>query len=46
MKKHVDYYAYISKRILFAKFKIDRGRLYVVCVYAPEEGKDEDTNNF
>jgi hypothetical protein len=34
---------YISERIVTTKLKIDRGHIMIAGVYAPEEGRREET---
>jgi endonuclease/exonuclease/phosphatase family metal-dependent hydrolase len=41
-KTKIKSYNYINERIVVAKFKVDRGDLVVIGVYAPEEGKPEE----
>lgn len=45
-KRKIESYVYINERIVIVRFKIDRGHLCVIGVYAPEEGRREDTEIF
>lgn len=45
-KTRIESYAFIDERILTTIFKIPRGQLVVIGVYAPEEGKKEETAEF
>lgn len=45
-KNKLLHYTYHSDRILEARFRIPRGHLTVLAVYAPEEGRTEDTDAF
>jgi hypothetical protein len=37
---------YISERMVMTKLKTDRGHVMIVGVYAPEEGRREETSGF
>jgi len=41
----IESYSYINERIVTTRLKFDRGHLTVIGVYAPEEGKKEETEN-
>jgi exonuclease III len=45
-KTKIQSYIFINKRIVIARLKINRGHLTVIGVYAPEEGKTEETEIF
>ncbi|KAJ4431193.1 hypothetical protein ANN_19790 [Periplaneta americana] len=45
-KRKIESYVYINERIVIVRFKIDRGHLCVIGLYAPEEGRREDTEIF
>lgn len=45
-KSKIVNYTYINERILITRLKIDRGHLTILGVYAPEEGKKEETQTF
>lgn len=46
LRGRVHSYKYINKRIITAKFRIDQGYLTIIGIYSPEEGRNEDTENF
>lgn len=45
-RKRINSYAFINERILQLRYKFQRGYLTLLAVYAPEEGKIEETNAF
>lgn len=45
-KKCITSYTYINERMLRVDFKMNRGNLTVIGVYAPEEGRKEETVKF
>lgn len=45
-KNKIISYSFINERIVTCKFKIDRGHFTVIGVYAPEEGRKEETKIF
>lgn len=45
-KNKITSYTYVNERIITTRFKIDRGHLNIIGVYAPEDGKKEDTVKF
>lgn len=45
-KNKLHSYTFINDRILMTRFNIERGHLTIIGVYAPEEGKKEDTEEF
>jgi len=45
-KKRIHSYVFVNERILQLRFKLKRGYLTLLAVYAPEEGKTEQTEEF
>lgn len=45
-KTRIESYKYINERIVEVRFRISRGYLTIIGVYAPEEGKKEETDIF
>ena len=45
-KKRVHSYMFVNERILQLRYKLQRGYLTFLAVYAPEEGKTEQTEEF
>ena len=45
-KNKLESYTYINERIVTARFRVERGHMTVIAVYAPEEGKKEETKQF
>jgi hypothetical protein len=45
-RNRITSYEYISERIVITKLKIDREHLMIIGVYAPEEGRREQTSGF
>jgi len=45
-KKRIHSYVFINERILQLRYKLQRGYLTLLAVYAPEEGKTEQTEEF
>ena len=43
LKKRIHSYMFINERILQLRYKLQRGYLTLIAVYAPEEGKLEQT---
>jgi len=46
LKKRIHSYMFINERILQLRYKLQRGYLTLIAVYAPEEGKLEQTEDF
>ena len=46
LKKRIHSYEFVSERILQLRYKLQRGYLTLLSVYAPEEGKTEHTEEF
>lgn len=45
-KKKIHSYTWYSERIIVLKFKIDRGYLSIIGVYAPEDGRKTESEKF
>jgi uncharacterized membrane protein YdfJ with MMPL/SSD domain len=45
-RKRIYSYMFVNKRILQLRYKLQRGYLTLVALYAPEEGKTEQTEEF
>ena len=45
-KKRIHSYTFINERTLQLRYKLNRGYLTLLAVYAPEEGKTEKTEEF
>jgi len=45
-KKRIHSYMFVNERILQLRYKLQRGYLTLLAVYAPEEGKTEQTEEF
>jgi len=45
-KKKTHSYLYVNEIILQLRYKLQRGYLTLLAVYAPEEGKTEQTEEF
>jgi len=45
-KKRIHSYVFVNERILQLRYKLQRGYLTLLAVYAPEEGKTEQTEEF
>jgi len=45
-KKRIHSYVFVNERILQLRYKLQRGCLTLLAVYAPEEGKTEQTEEF
>ena len=45
-KKGIYRYVFVNERILQLRYKLQRGYLTLLAVYAPEEGKTEQTDEF
>lgn len=45
-KTRIEYYTYVNERIITVRLKVDRGHLTIIGVYAPEEGKKQETEQF
>lgn len=45
-KNKIDSYTFVNERILTIRFKVERGFLTVIGVYAPEEGRKAETMEF
>jgi len=45
-KKRIHRYVFVNERILQLRYKLQRGYLTLTAVYAPEEGKTEETEEF
>jgi len=45
-RKRIHSYMFVSERILQLRYKLQRGYLTLSAVYAPEEGKTEQTEEF
>ena len=45
-KKRIHSYMFVNERILQLKYKLQRGYLTLLAVYASEEGKTEQTEEF
>jgi len=45
-KKRIHSYVFVNERILQLRYKLQRGYLTLLDVYAPEEGKTEQTEEF
>ena len=45
-KKRIHSYVFVNGRILQLRYKLQRGYLTLLAVYAPEEGKTEQTEEF
>jgi exonuclease III len=46
LKSNRDSYSYWSDRIVQVRLKLSRGYLTVLCIYAPNEGKEEESETF
>ncbi|NSM56166.1 RNA-directed DNA polymerase [Wolbachia endosymbiont of Atemnus politus] len=46
LRKNIIHYNYWSDRIIEIRLKINRGYLTIIGVYAPEEGRIEDSDEF
>jgi len=44
--KRIHSYAFVNERILHLRYKLQRGHLTLLAVYAPEEGKTKQTEEF
>jgi len=45
-KKRIHSYMFVNERILQLRYKLQRGYVTSLAVYAPEEGKTEQTEEF
>ena len=45
-KKRIHSYVFVNERILQLRYKLQRGYLTLLAVYAPKEGKTEQTEKF
>jgi exonuclease III len=45
-KNKIHSYKFINDRIITVRRKVPRGYLTVICIYAPEEGRNEDSDEF
>jgi len=45
-KKRIHSYVFVNERILQLRYKLQRGYFTLLAVYAPEEGKTEQTEKF
>jgi hypothetical protein len=43
-KNEIHSYTFINERIMTIRLKLERGYLTLFNIYAPEEGKEEETN--
>jgi hypothetical protein len=46
LKKRIHSYMFVNERILQLRYKLQRGYLTLLAIYAPEEGKTEQTEGF
>jgi hypothetical protein len=46
LKKRIHSYTFVNERIFQLRYKLQRGYLTLLDVYAPEEGKTEQTEEF
>jgi endonuclease/exonuclease/phosphatase (EEP) superfamily protein YafD len=45
-RKRIHSYMFVNERILQLRYKLQRGYLTLLAVYAPEDGKTEQTEEF
>jgi hypothetical protein len=45
-RKRIHSYTFVNERILQLRYKLQRGYLTLLAVYAPKEGKTEQTEEF
>ena len=46
LTKTIDYCKFWDDKIIEARFKINRGKLIILSLYAPAEGRKEGTDNY